>query len=159
MLVGVALAAQGVEEDDVAVRDLGEAPVGGGEQPEHLGQRRHRHVRPAEAGPHGDAEQPRGGQLLDLDGGQPPFGVPDAGAGREPDRERARDLDSLGVRTQHRDPAVDDGRGGCGGERAVGHGGAPEVEGRVMADATSLRPPSPRGRGVSGRGRTPGRGG
>ena len=70
-----AVVTQHVDVDEVAVRDLGDARVPGGEQREHLGHHLGGQVRAAVRRGHGDAQQAGPRQRLELAGRQDPLAV------------------------------------------------------------------------------------
>ncbi|SES23395.1 hypothetical protein SAMN04487983_103740 [Streptomyces sp. yr375] len=67
----------------MALRDLREAGVGGGEQAEDLREGLRVDVRAAVVGGDGDGEQSGAGQPVQLFAGQPTFGVPRGGSRTE----------------------------------------------------------------------------
>ena len=103
-------APEGVQEHEVAVRDLRDAGVDRGEHSEHLGQRGHRDFGPAEAGGHGDRQQAGRRQAVELEAGQPTVAVELRGVGRELGSELACGLDRLGVGGNHVRRVLVDGR-------------------------------------------------
>ncbi len=78
-----ALTGDHVDVHEVALRDLGEAGVGRGQQPEDLGEGLLAYVRSPVAGGHGDREQSGFADPVQLRAGQAAFGVPFAGGGAE----------------------------------------------------------------------------
>ncbi|MGC0360152.1 hypothetical protein RKD25_007441 [Streptomyces sp. SAI-124] len=100
-LLVAALAADHLGVDEVALRDLGEARVGGGEQPEDLGDGGRADVRSPVFGGDGDGEQPGGGETLHLLARQPALGVPGGGTRAELLGERRGDREGLRVVGDH----------------------------------------------------------
>ena len=89
LLLGRALVAQRVDVDEVAVRHLGHAGVAGGEDAEDLDERPDGQAGATVARRHGDREQPRRRESLDLGLRQDPVAVAHGGRRRR-GRRRSR---------------------------------------------------------------------
>ncbi len=100
-LTGRAVLLQHLHEEEVVLRNLADAAVGRGQQPDDLPEGARADLGTAMGAGHRDAQQPGGGQPVELGARQDAFGVAQSGVAGELGGQLGRDGDRLGVVGDH----------------------------------------------------------